>query len=67
MEISTPKLKLCPFCGGTARILRLKGGSYCAACSGCGARSRSFYVQPWHDNKSVAQCQAAKLWNTRTD
>lgn len=64
------KLKPCPFCGGRARVIRKRrNGStcYCISCSSCGANSRVAFVQPWHDSKFVAQCQAAKLWNARAD
>lgn len=64
------KLKPCPFCGGRARVIgKRRGGStcYCISCSSCGAKSRVAFVQPWHDSKFVAQCQAAKLWNARAD
>lgn len=62
------KIKPCPFCGGRARVIgkRSKGMTdYCISCSKCGARSRAVAVRPWHSNKFVAQCQTAKLWNTR--
>lgn len=62
------KLKPCPFCGGRARVIgKRRSGStcYCISCSSCGAKSRVAFVQPWHDSKFVAQCQAAKLWNAR--
>lgn len=64
------KLKPCPFCGGRARVIgKRRSGSacYCISCSSCGAKSRAAFVQPWHDSKFVAQCQAAKLWNARAD
>ena len=62
------KLKPCPFCGGRARVIgtRRNGSTcYCISCSSCGTKSRAAFVQPWHDSKFVAQCQAAKLWNAR--
>lgn len=61
------ELKPCPFCGGTARILRLRGGKYCVACSSCGARGGAVWVKDWHDTPFVAQGQAAKLWNARNE
>lgn len=34
-------------------------------CENCGGSSHCAFIQPWHDNKFVAQCQAAKAWNNR--
>lgn len=58
------KLKPCPFCGGKGRVRRLKEG-YRIVCEECGASSHYVFIQRWHDSKSVAQCQAAKAWNSR--
>lgn len=57
-------LKPCPFCGGKGRVRKLKNG-YRIVCKECGASSHYVFTQPWHDNKYVAQCQAAKAWNSR--
>lgn len=61
MEI---KLKPCPFCGAKAKVRRIKD-SYKIMCAECGASSHRVHIQPWHDNKFVAQCQSAKAWNVR--
>ena len=61
------ELKPCPFCGGSARILRLRDGKYCVACSSCGARGGAVWVKDWHDMPFVAQGQAVKLWNARNE
>lgn len=60
------KLKPCPFCGGIGRIRKLKNG-YRIVCGKCGASSHYVFIQPWHDNKFVAQCQAASAWNIRAE
>lgn len=65
--MAKPELKLCPFCGSSARILRLRGGKYCVVCSDCGARGGAVWVKDWHDTPFVAQGQAAKLWNARRE
>ena len=59
------KLKPCPFCSGKGRVRKLKKNGYRIVCEECGASSHYAFVQPWHDNKFVAQCQAAKAWNSR--
>ncbi len=61
MEI---KLKPCPFCGERGRVRKTKMG-YRIVCAECGAASHCAVIQQWHDNKFVAQCQAAKAWNER--
>lgn len=43
---------------------KLKNG-YRIVCEECGGSSHYTFIQPWHDNKFVAQCQAAKAWNSR--
>lgn len=58
------KLKPCPFCGGRGRVRKLKNG-YRIVCEECGGASHYAFIQPWHDNKSVAQCNVAKAWNLR--
>lgn len=64
------ELKPCPFCGGSAKILRLRSGKYCVTCSSCGARGGAVWVKDWHDTPFppfVAQGQAVKLWNARNE
>lgn len=58
------RLKPCPFCGGKGRVRKLKNG-YRIVCKECGGSSHYAFTQSWHDNKYVAQCQAAKAWNSR--
>lgn len=58
------KLKCCPFCGGRGRVRKLERG-YRIVCEECGASSHYVYIKKWHDSKDVAQCQAAKAWNSR--
>lgn len=60
------KLKPCPFCGGRGRVRKLERG-YRIVCKECGGSSHYAFTQPWHDNKFVAQCQAAKAWNKRIE
>ncbi len=58
------KPKLCPFCGGKARI-RKDRLSYYVVCSKCGSRGARSVIKQWHDNKYIAQVNAIKAWNRR--
>ena len=51
------KLKLCPFCGGTAKVHQAYDSKYAAECASCGARTRFF------DSRSAA----ANAWNNRVE
>ena len=65
MEDFNVKLRKCPFCRTGTGHVRLYKIGYRIVCKGCGAGGPIRYIQPWHDNKFVAQCQAAKAWNRR--
>lgn len=64
------ELKPCPFCGAykqsDVHVIR-KGSKYHVSCSACGASGGWRYIQPWHDNKFVAQGQAITAWNRRDE
>lgn len=45
---------------------KLKNG-YRIVCEECGGASHYAFIQPWHDNKFVTQCQTAKAWNKRIE
>lgn len=59
-------LRPCPFCGGQPRVRRF-GNGYVIQCRNCGATGTRKIVQDWHDNKFIAQEQAATAWNQRTE
>ena len=65
----TDKLKPCPFCGETNRIhIRRQGkNAYRVICHNCGALGPYAKVEEWHSDKFIAQGNAKKLWNRRTE
>ena len=65
----TDKLKPCPFCGETNRIhIRRQGkNAYRVICHACGALGPYAKVEEWHSDKFIAQRNAKKLWNRRTE
>ena len=70
--LTMPKIdiKPCPFCGsddqGRVHIRRMGKGGYRVVCSACGSMGPHVTVKAWHDNRFIAQTQAAQLWNRRT-
>lgn len=62
-------LKSCPFCGVEGQefvhIRRMGKGGYRVVCSKCGSMGPHVAVKTWHDNRFIAQTQAAQLWNRR--
>ena len=54
------RIKPCPFCGGEAKLVRLKPKSefYVVACSCCGARTNFYYL---------IEQDAIKAWNRRVE
>ncbi|MCH5304791.1 MAG: Lar family restriction alleviation protein [Ruminococcus sp.] len=66
----TQDLKSCPFCGCSDRrrgIRRQGNNGYRVVCGRCGASGPYVTIKKWHDTKFVAQGQAIKAWNRRTD
>ena len=59
------KLKPCPFCGGKARIRKVRKLVYAVRCADCGTTGTSFGVKPWHDTVLIAQRHATEAWNRR--
>lgn len=61
--MSEIKLKLCPFCGGEAKLRRINGMTAYVECSKCCAETNHFEM-------SVEYCaneKAAETWNQRTN
>lgn len=61
--MSEIKLKLCPFCGGEAKLRRINGRIAYVECSKCCAETNHFEM-------SVEYCaneKAAEAWNQRTN
>lgn len=65
----TDKLKPCPFCNEANRIhIRRQGNhAYRVICHSCGALGPYAKVEEWHSNKLIAQGQAKRLWNARSE
>ena len=64
------ELKLCPFCGcGDRRIGIRKMGhkGYKVVCGRCGGSGPYVTIKEHHDNKFIAQGQAAQAWNRRAE
>lgn len=65
-------LKPCPFCFSQNIAIMREGKSennaaYRVVCRRCKARGPKVRVEAWHDNKFVAQGQAAAAWNKREE
>ena len=73
-----PKLKKCPFCGGTAsRSFVVSENAFMVCCSSCGARTPLVFVRckvhvadpiySWYkEDADEAADFAAELWNRRS-
>lgn len=64
----TEEKKYCPFCKSTDTSIRKQGkNGYRVACNSCGALGPYVPVRIWHPNKFIAQGQAIKKWNERSE
>lgn len=64
------QLKPCPFCGCSDRRLGIRrqgNKGYRVVCGGCGASGTYVTIKEWHETKFVAQGQAVKAWNRRSE
>lgn len=59
-----PKIKKCPFCGGSAKLRKI-GQGYAVKCTKCGATGRKEYPEAGVMTICMTQSLAIVNWNTR--